>query len=254
MAWQTPKVDWAPEDGVLDADFNRIEGNINFLKGVSDRVTPNILTDDVTIYVSPSGNDDTGTGASNMPFRTITKALSVVPKNLSGRSVIINVSAGTYNESLTIEGFDTPITLTGTIGAAVTVSGVRVAGCTCFVENIRIISDIAVFVTNGGRLVGDIDLTVNGRAITVNYGGHLVISNAIVNNVSAYAIEVNRGGVFHATTVSGNGNTNGIRCQSGGVASLGTNSMLVSGTQYNSLTGGRIYTGSQQPGTGSGGL
>lgn len=28
MAWQTPKTDWTPADGVADVDFNRIEGNI----------------------------------------------------------------------------------------------------------------------------------------------------------------------------------------------------------------------------------
>jgi microcystin-dependent protein len=28
MAWQTPKTDWTPADGVTDADLNRIEGNL----------------------------------------------------------------------------------------------------------------------------------------------------------------------------------------------------------------------------------
>lgn len=28
MAWQTPKTDWTPADGVADADLNRIEGNL----------------------------------------------------------------------------------------------------------------------------------------------------------------------------------------------------------------------------------
>lgn len=32
MAWQTPKTNWTPADGVADADFNRIEGNIQELQ------------------------------------------------------------------------------------------------------------------------------------------------------------------------------------------------------------------------------
>lgn len=31
MAWQTPKTDWGQPDGVRDADFNRIEGNTQYL-------------------------------------------------------------------------------------------------------------------------------------------------------------------------------------------------------------------------------
>jgi len=32
MAWQTPKTDWTSVDGVTDADFNRIEGNVNYIE------------------------------------------------------------------------------------------------------------------------------------------------------------------------------------------------------------------------------
>lgn len=33
VAWQTPKTDWTPPDGVTDTDFNRIEGNIAHIGG-----------------------------------------------------------------------------------------------------------------------------------------------------------------------------------------------------------------------------
>ena len=36
MAWQTPKTDWAPPDGVTDADLNRIEGNIQELQNTKE--------------------------------------------------------------------------------------------------------------------------------------------------------------------------------------------------------------------------
>jgi hypothetical protein len=36
MAWQTPKTDWTPPDGVTDADLNRIEGNIQELQNTKE--------------------------------------------------------------------------------------------------------------------------------------------------------------------------------------------------------------------------
>lgn len=39
MAWQTPKTDWTPADGVADTDINRIEGNIEELKTTTDTHT-----------------------------------------------------------------------------------------------------------------------------------------------------------------------------------------------------------------------
>lgn len=36
MAWQTPKVDWAPVNGVTDADLNRIEGNTDYLLDIAE--------------------------------------------------------------------------------------------------------------------------------------------------------------------------------------------------------------------------
>lgn len=36
MAWQTPKTDWASNNGILNSDLNRIEGNIDYLKSNID--------------------------------------------------------------------------------------------------------------------------------------------------------------------------------------------------------------------------
>lgn len=246
MAWQTPKVDWSREDGVRDDDLNRMEGNIAHLKGITDMLDPNILTRDITIYVSPSGNDNTGTGATDAPYRTITKALAAAPKNLSGRSVTISIAQGSYSENVTIEGFDAPVNLTGSIGASITISGLRVSGCVCSVGSISLISTGSVFVTNGAKLIGDFDLTLRGYSLTVNYGGAVTMNNLVATNVTGYVIEANRGGTLFASSMSGSGNASGIRSQSGASVAYGTNYMTVSGTQFTTATGGRIYSGSQQ--------
>lgn len=244
MAWQTPKVDWAPEDGVLDADFNRIEGNIQDLHNRSNTISPHILTKDLVLYVDGSGNDNTGDGSPSKPYKTINKALSTVPHNLSGHSVMISIDAGTYPETVEISGYDGIITLTGGTGELVTVNGFRVSGSNVELSNIIIAVSAGVFVTNGGKLTGDGTLRISGASLTVNYGALFNLSALTVSNASGYAVEVNRGGRFFATALNGT-NVNGIRCQTGGIAGFGTNSFTVTGTQYMTATGGRIYSESQ---------
>lgn len=49
------------------------------------------------IYVSTTGNDETGDGSESSPYATIQKAIDSLPKNLGGNTVTINVASGTYN-------------------------------------------------------------------------------------------------------------------------------------------------------------
>ena len=244
MAWQTPKTDWAPEDGVMDIDFNRIENNIQDLHERSNILSPYILTKDLVLYVDGSGNDATGNGSASAPYKTINKALSVVPHNLSGHSVIISIDAGTYPEIVEISGYSGTIVLSGNSGALVTVNGFRVSGADVEISNIILAVSSGVFVTNGGTLTGDGAMRISGNSLTVNYGALFNLSSLTISNASGYAVEVNRGGRFFATTLSGT-NVNGIRCQTGGIAGFGTNGFTITGTQYMTATGGRIYSDSQ---------
>ena len=57
------------------------------------------------LYVDPTGNDTTGDGSQSKPFRQISKAISVIPKNLNGYSVTINVASGTYTGDISLQGF-----------------------------------------------------------------------------------------------------------------------------------------------------
>jgi hypothetical protein len=52
-------------------------------------------------FVSANGSDSTGNGSANAPFQTIQKAIDVASLALSS-NIVINVSAGVYNENLTI--------------------------------------------------------------------------------------------------------------------------------------------------------
>ncbi|MBC1615301.1 hypothetical protein HB904_03830 [Listeria booriae] len=55
------------------------------------------------IYVDANkGNDVTGTGALNSPFKTINKAVQQIPRAMNSSSVYINIVPGTYNEDVYI--------------------------------------------------------------------------------------------------------------------------------------------------------
>ena len=141
----------------LDADhLNKIE------QGIADAVsvTPQTLSDGQkaqargnigaeqaglnaykTIYVSPSGNDNTGDGSQGNPFRQIQRAVDSLPKNLMASEVKISVAAGEY-AGFKISGFSgTGITNHHTItveGASrettIITGGIEISACMCYVE------------------------------------------------------------------------------------------------------------------------
>jgi pectin methylesterase-like acyl-CoA thioesterase len=63
------------------------------------------LETDVVVYVATTGSDTTGSGSETAPYRTITYALSKIPKDLGGYTATIHVADGTYNESINIVGY-----------------------------------------------------------------------------------------------------------------------------------------------------
>jgi hypothetical protein len=83
----------------------RLEGetewkNYNGLVGAA----PAPLKNNLTLYVSATGSDETGDGTSAKPFRQIQKAIDSIPKDLGGHKVTINVAEGTYN-GVVVQGF-----------------------------------------------------------------------------------------------------------------------------------------------------
>lgn len=64
------------------------------------------LEADMTIYVATTGSNTTGDGTIGNPYKTIQYALSKVPKDLGGYTATVNVADGTYNESISIAGYN----------------------------------------------------------------------------------------------------------------------------------------------------
>ena len=63
------------------------------------------LDADMTVYVATTGSDTTGDGTSSKPYKTITYALSKIPKVLYGFTASIVIAEGSYDESLEITGY-----------------------------------------------------------------------------------------------------------------------------------------------------
>lgn len=239
MAWQTPKTDWAAQDGLRDTDLNRIESNILELRKDSARA-------DTVIYVSTTGNDTSGNGTAASPYRTIGKALSSVPRNLNGCDVIISIYEGYYPEDVNIKGFDAPITIT-TSGREATVNSFRVDGCHCSFNNTIIVSNGAARVTNCGTLTGAGTLHVVGASVIVNYGSKLSLDTVECTDSPGFSIVVDSASTFYAWLLDGNGNANGLSSQGGSILAYGDINMEIDDIIYFTAMGGRIYSGAQAP-------
>ena len=246
MAWQTPKTNWSAADGVRDTDMNRIEGNILHL------YTTDAVRSALVVYVSTTGNDTTGAGTPAAPYKTITKALSVIPKNLNGMSVSINIAAGTYEESVDISHFyGGTISLTGASNAAVTILNLTMLNCVCTVSNIALTVSstgaTGIIIGNGASVIFEVSVTVHAvlNGILCHSGGVLVAQQSVIANSSGIAVRAETQGRVHIGTLAGTGSTQLFAADSGGHISYGTYTHTGHSATFSTFNGGRIYTGAQ---------
>ena len=149
-----------------------------------------IVIDPSTLVVDPTGDDTTGDGSFGNPFRTISKALSLVA--IDGT---ILVQDGTYDT----EAF--PLT----IGVDVTIQGESEAGTV--IDNPATTTD--VFYANAGDLILN-DLTISGGSdgIQIEGANDLTASNITVMDFFNRALHLNGAGsstvsVDNATVTAG---------------------------------------------------
>ena len=67
------------------------------------------LQGNLTLYVSPTGSDTTGDGTSSKPFKTIQFALNQIPRDLGGYAAAVSVMDGTYDEVVSMNGYNSGI-------------------------------------------------------------------------------------------------------------------------------------------------
>lgn len=186
-------------------------------KALFDSIAADIgLSADITVYVSKSGSDTLGNGSLSNPYLTITKAVNSLPKNLNGKMVILNIGAGTYSETVTVEHFVAGIVrVNGVVGAGVTITGLVVRNCSLLIDAISLtVGSGGIFVTENALLYSaNSNITVSGAAngVIVRYGSVLEVTTTLtINNATTRAIQVQYASTASITTLAGTNNAIGV--------------------------------------------
>jgi len=208
------------------------------------------LTANRTVYVSTAGSDSVGDGSEANPYATINKALATIPRNLNGFTAAIIVAAGTYAESVLVANFGNgTVRITGAEGAGVNVNGLEANNVKLLeITNIALNISSGFFhvVSSGVRVTAPV--TTNGAAYGVyatNFSDVVFASTLTINNTTNYAVVSTSGSRIYVTNIAGSGNKVTFASTLGGICAFGVDSSSVTGAQYFTDTGGRIYSGSQ---------
>ena len=220
-----------------------------------------VLTEDVVVYVSPTGNDMTGDGTSAKPYATIQAAVDSLPKVLDGHIATISIAAGTYAGRVVMSGFQGGIVELGVAGRSVTVNGIQISGCSVVRVNISVTRSATYvgslfIVRNGSHVQINNPITINGASaeisgIVVESGSTLIAlpdaTSALkttINNCVYNAIYATGGSRVSMVDLAGSNNGVGIRSDGGSVVSYSTRTLTAT-TANITTNGGRIYTGAQ---------
>lgn len=252
------RIKFTKEDGTViygtweRADSPTVEGTPLNAENLNAMQEGGGLSEPVTYYVDSVGSDTTGDGTEAKPYATVTKALSLLPKNLNGFNATIFVASGTYNEAIQISNFVGGTIILRGYGADATFyyieimdSNVEVRGLTLTVD--RTGTKSAALYMLGGRLrcFNDFNTTNPSTGIKLEEGARLLMGGATVRfSGASYGVSAEHGshGVFG--TLAGSATT---------LLSAGTGSIIAYDTVTATVTvatsetngGGRIFAGSQ---------
>ncbi len=214
------------------------------------------LTRDVTVYVSLSGDDASGDGSSAAPFASIQAAVDALPKCLGGYTATINITTGTYNERVVVNGFYGGNLIIGEPGRTVVVRGFSVDNSSTVTLNIFNLTWASGFsgallrLGSGSQVILGSSMTVrcegsNEVGVGVTYGSRLIAGGTLtIMNCNQTAIRATYGAHAVLATVAGSGNTSvGMLAELGSIISYTTSSLASTGGNA-SRTGGRILIGS----------
>lgn len=216
---------------------------------VSELETIGHSPENSTIYVSTNGNDASGDGSENLPFKTIQHAINSISKNLNNKEITINVASGTYSEDVEVSGF-----YGGTLRfyfGTVTINSFSVyESCIiCSGTSLTIAAagkTYGFYCHRGANVICQLPLTVTGstNGIYAVFGSRFAGNRAITINSCTYAITSMYASYVYITSLAGSKNNNGVQAAAG-IASVGSIDSAVATTLYITTAGGRIYTGAQ---------
>lgn len=213
------------------------------------------LQSDVTLYVSPSGSDSTGDGTSGKPYKTITKAINAIPKNMNGFNATIDVGAGTYNEQVAIISYSAGMFIVS-LNGAVTINTLYIARAAVLLYGGYTLTSSRIAVVEGGNMhtSAGADVVINNG--TDYYGANIGLvvdvysvvalsGNTTINNTTGKAVVCSNNSQVYIYNLSGANNTGtGLRAANGGKIAYSSKNIAAS-TAAESLSGGRIYSSAQ---------
>lgn len=186
------------------------------------------LSTNVDIYVGMTGDDTTGDGSANKPFRTIKKAVNSIPKNLGGHTATINIADGQYWEGVIIQGlYGGTFKIYGSPNNNTSVKSLLLNNCTIHTEvenfNVNGNSDDGAY-SYVVKAVRCLDVLIKNimsdNAFLEAYGAFVfentpcVLLRAVTISNKKCAISTH-GGITYMDNVSGVGNETSIRAGSG---------------------------------------
>ena len=252
----TPENGSAPWYGVMErADEPSVVGTPINAENLNAMQQNQGMSANMTVYVATSGSDSLGNGSRTAPYATITKALSVIPKQLNGYTGTINIAAGVYEEDVVVNGYSGgQLYMLGVTGDNVTIKSLTVAaGAIMIKSNINltitgVITNQSLYINNRGTLIsGSGNLVISSTAengISLINGGFAYISSASISNVTANGVSCSGRSTCYINSLNINTVGRGIRATSGSNVGF-SSATIVAGTQYSTDDGGRIYSGAQ---------
>ena len=221
---------------------------------------------DTTLHVSPTGSDETGTGTSVNPLKTVQRALNLLPKDLGSLTATVIIANGIYDENLDIYGFANGKLLirsnTASVDNSVTIKSIHAFHCTCdlWIQGVTIVET-----TSQNAIIVDMVKSLNINYISITSSNLLKtcilawesiihVANSRLSN-HAHAIYAGENCNIYSNSNTGSGNNVGI-CSSAGAI------ICFNGTQPTGIrdtvtaTGGVIFqsTGTQISGLITSGL
>lgn len=230
---------------IIAANLNNIEEGIaDAYVQLTTKVTVSLA--DATYYVNASSGSDSNNGTtSGTAFKTIAKAMSLLPQIIN-HNVTINVATGTYNETVKINGYNGSgiFTISG-VGSTTIIQNFQVIGSGIFVtiqnistsytsDNIVIKWSKCVFVNNCTN-----QATITGAAFVSFYASAGIVSALNVNYAYIVVLAVNGSTVRSYTNNSGTGNTTALRSESSIIFRDGTQPSATTATV--TYGGGQIF-------------
>lgn len=210
-------------------------GQLNLtVPGEGEYIVPLATSADITYYVRSDGNDNNN-GLANTAagaFKTITKAIGVIPKVVNHK-VIIYISAGTYSESVVVSGLITDNDFSIIGSGVVNIASLEVINCYGVINITGLTATTTTKDSFKASSSGRVVFTSCIASVTSTFSSFFAgSSNVFIDRCTISNRSVGVSSLAESIMYIGgcNGTNNGIACLSGYGSYLGYSGSMHSGS------------------------